>query len=312
MKASQPSAMLMEDFFPFEYESISFLRFIQKWKKYGSALMLLKDQSKISELTRPYLLGDSISKIDWRAFARTDQLIIREERQHAQQQITFFLDASSSMFFPEKLDSKELYNKEKICQKIDLAVRILIHLVGSHLKSSDQVDIYLIKDNSFFSQNHSLFSPRTLQDLFDFYQIISESFYDLKSVLSFFSEAGFEQKKTDLYYLISDGFFFGEEAKKDFFFKLKQDRPFVFLQILNTLEQDFAWLKTSALYHEEVSKKMDGRSLLNKDYLTASLITWNKCLQEKIKEHFWIAATLTEKTSIDSYFSFLESFFIRR
>ena len=46
---------------------------------------------------RPYVFGDELRRVDWRAFARTDQLLIRRYREEVRPQLELFLDNSASM-----------------------------------------------------------------------------------------------------------------------------------------------------------------------------------------------------------------------
>ena len=46
---------------------------------------------------RPYVLGDELRRVDWRAFARTDQLLIRRYREEVRPQLELLLDNSASM-----------------------------------------------------------------------------------------------------------------------------------------------------------------------------------------------------------------------
>src|SRR5580704_6236635 len=48
---------------------------------------------------RPYLPGDDIRALDWRVFARTDRLVIREREEFTTLDVNIVLDCSSSMSF---------------------------------------------------------------------------------------------------------------------------------------------------------------------------------------------------------------------
>lgn len=60
---------------------------------------------------RPYVLGDDIRRIDWRAYARTDQLLLKRFQEEIRPVVEIWLDGSASM----KL------SKEKAQLAIDLA-----------------------------------------------------------------------------------------------------------------------------------------------------------------------------------------------
>ncbi|MBL8695965.1 MAG: DUF58 domain-containing protein [Planctomycetes bacterium] len=46
---------------------------------------------------RPYVIGDDVRHIDWRAMARTDQMLVRVFREEIQPRVEILLDASASM-----------------------------------------------------------------------------------------------------------------------------------------------------------------------------------------------------------------------
>ena len=50
---------------------------------WGSHYLALKQPHRMPESTRKYVPGDPVRLIDWKAFARTDQLLIREIRDEA-------------------------------------------------------------------------------------------------------------------------------------------------------------------------------------------------------------------------------------
>lgn len=69
--------------------------------------------------------GDSIKDIDWKVFARTEKLYTKKFEEETNLRCQIIIDASSSMYFPEK-DGKAKFNKmEFSC----LAAASLMHLL---------------------------------------------------------------------------------------------------------------------------------------------------------------------------------------
>jgi uncharacterized protein (DUF58 family) len=66
----------------------------------GGAVQKLKTPGRVPEETRPYQAGDPVHLIDWHAFGRTDQLIVRQRREQAPQHVMIHLTLHDSMNWP--------------------------------------------------------------------------------------------------------------------------------------------------------------------------------------------------------------------
>lgn len=55
---------------------------------------------------RPYVRGDDLRAVDWRASARTGHLLLKERHQPSRRPLTLLLDSSASMAFPGEGPSK--------------------------------------------------------------------------------------------------------------------------------------------------------------------------------------------------------------
>lgn len=66
----------------------------------GGAVQKLKTPGRVPEETRPYQAGDPVHLIDWHAFGRTDQLIVRQRREQAPQHVAIHLTLHDSMNWP--------------------------------------------------------------------------------------------------------------------------------------------------------------------------------------------------------------------
>jgi len=69
---------------------------------------------------RPYVIGDDVRHIDWRALARTDQMLVRVFREEIQPRVEILLDASASM----AVDSAKVQLAVDLCALLsDLALQ---------------------------------------------------------------------------------------------------------------------------------------------------------------------------------------------
>jgi len=85
---------------------------------------------------RPYVPGDEIRRIDWRAFARSDRFFIREFEEETNLQATIVLDASGSMAYGEPGTESDLGDR-----KIDFACRAAMVIANLLLSQGDAVGL---------------------------------------------------------------------------------------------------------------------------------------------------------------------------
>ena len=72
---------------------------------------------------REYVQGDDISNIDWRVYARSDRFYIKEFEADTNLRCHLVVDASASMGYPNRDDSKLLYAKKLAATLANLLVR---------------------------------------------------------------------------------------------------------------------------------------------------------------------------------------------
>src|SRR6185295_16283124 len=71
---------------------------------------------------RLYNPGESIRTIDWKVYARTDRLYVKKFEEETNLRCQIILDASSSMFFPERKDGfGQAKDSKSEMRKIDFA-----------------------------------------------------------------------------------------------------------------------------------------------------------------------------------------------
>ncbi len=80
---------------------------------------------------KDYVPSDNIKDIDWKKYARTDRLLIKQYESYAHSKIFFILDVSNSMNFPAKPISKFEYSKKLVA-------------IFSYLLLKEQNEVYLV------------------------------------------------------------------------------------------------------------------------------------------------------------------------
>ncbi|MDE3269736.1 MAG: DUF58 domain-containing protein [Pseudomonadota bacterium] len=86
------------------------------------------------EDTRSYLRGDPLTAIDWKAYARSDQLLIKQKRHSARASVAIAVSAAPSMHWQAS---------DQQLSKFALAMRIALHLAFTHSKRLDSVSLVL-------------------------------------------------------------------------------------------------------------------------------------------------------------------------
>ena len=86
--------------------------------------MNLRQPSRNPESSRLYVPGDPINMIDWKAYARTDQLILREVRDEASARVAVCVDLSETMRWP--VDN--VPGADRVASKAEVAIRVPLTL----------------------------------------------------------------------------------------------------------------------------------------------------------------------------------------
>lgn len=233
--------------------------------RHGSAYMRTPQVSRSFEFNRAYQAGDPISMIDWRVYARSDQLIVREEKKASRLFVEIILEVHSSMEWPETgfLEKKS----ETRITKLSLGVRMLFNLAYRHLRAGDRVDIVLLDKDSYFVD--SISSPTQILNYFSDLERVK---FSKKHLINYFKIKNNWQPRGGLRYWISD-LCHGSFPAKDYF---NCSKKFVFLHVLSSLEVDVSWLKKNEDYfdHDSKLKEYKGKELLSKGKYQKSLNSW--------------------------------------
>lgn len=91
--------------------------------------------------SKPYQKGDPVRFIDWRSFARTNKLYLREKIENTRVGIEIFVDGGASMAFPD--DSLPTRSGDKLPPKLELAVRLGYFLGYEFADLGEQVTLCL-------------------------------------------------------------------------------------------------------------------------------------------------------------------------
>ena len=85
---------------------------------------------------RPYTMGDDLRHLDWKVFARTDKLYLKQYQQETNLDLVLLVDASGSM----------RYGSEKKWRKFDHATAIAAAMAYLALQQQDRAGLYVFAD----------------------------------------------------------------------------------------------------------------------------------------------------------------------
>ena len=94
---------------------------------------------------RAYNSGESTRHIDWKLSARTDKLFVKRYEEETNLRCELVLDASSSMYFPEKSDVQEF-------SKVEFAVHAAAAFIQLLRKQRDAAGLTVFRDKVLVSE----------------------------------------------------------------------------------------------------------------------------------------------------------------
>lgn len=228
----------------------------------GSMRMSLRRVSRTPENSRAYSHGDPVNLIDWKAFGRTDELVIREHRDEASARVVIVFDLGATLQWPTTSEIQFHGGISQAITKSELAIRILLYFAHAHLTLGDSVTIACVDGGHSSSKSWSPKSPAEILRVHE--TCIKQGFFD--GLMSFLSESDHGQRHFDIGWLMSDflGQGFLEEADQVAAERPSQVSNFIarISRIVDAKElrvlHIFSWLET-------VSEWMDGATSYRDD-----------------------------------------------
>ena len=265
-------------------------RFILSQRYMGSFQLRLKRPSRLPAYSRQYIKGDPVHLIDWKAYARSDQLIIREERDEASSKVLIIVDCSDTMFWPEQKSGSQ------VCMKWELSMRQALHLLFFHTRKGDRAQLLIWNEGDLEPRN--LLNVASSQDVLSLFLEFQKQRFDKKTILEHCVEMDVRPELFHLTYLVSD--LLRQQVnpwrKKDF----NLLRVF---HTLSSLELDVNWVDKGFCYYDESRgrKEFLGSTLGETDTYDRVLNKWISKMKKKYSEDHCDYHLFTDKTSIQQY-----------
>lgn len=287
---------------PLHFADHHFTRVSTSHSLHGSFYLNLPHISRSPELSRAYQVGDPVRLIDWKAYARNDQLIVREERDEAMANVVIVLDGRKTMQWPDKDIDKE--TREHHVTKFSFAARIALHLVHRHVRMGDRVRLALIEDG--FSEDEVLATElRTPSHVLSFFEELEANAFTIDCFRSFLSKQNLFYSRTHLLFWVSDC------CTNSIPYELgMRSQSTVLFHTLSSLECDDTWFKNKSCYFDEFTMKKEylGESLKRKNYYLNKLKQWCDSIEKAVGQFQGHYLLFTEKSSIRSYIASLDAF----
>ena len=255
----------------------------------------LRHGSKSPEIARPYIPGDPLKLIDWRSFARTENLIIREEAKTARKKVLILCDLAPSMYWPEE----DFYKKSKqkpIINKVFFSSRIALHLAYQHKICDNRTFLGFLKDDKIFAKEISRkeelvhLDKNLREDFFYLNKALESCFFELEYNSSFHS-----------FYFLSDHLTTKESII------LPQSQEKYFFHTLSSYELDTEWISKEFHYCKNLKSrsKFLGEKLKKNNFFQNEFNAWLRKKSETYAGKGFRYFLISDLTKLSEYLKYI-------
>lgn len=272
----------------------------------GSGIIPLKRAKRQPEFSRHYQPGDPIKALDWRAFAKHEDLLVREQREYSQIKHLVVLDIAETMNWgPSLIGAQDWITKSNI------SLRIIVHLFLKLIREGNQVYLSLCdssKQNDLSRLNSFSLSQIDCQNLFRDAALDPKPASQLKEIQKrkkpFLSCEHNWTKVTFISDMINQH---TDPTPQLSSLKSLTSSVHVF-HLLCAKETDWSWTNTDHYYSEHQLKglsKYRGKALKHNKQLQEIIQTWKEDIAKKCKHYSIEYFYLSDETPIEEYLSMI-------
>jgi hypothetical protein len=265
-------------------------------RMHGSHYMALRRPSRVPESGREYTPGDPVNLIDWKAYARTDQLIVREVRDEASSRIVIGIDLSETMQWP----LADL-TRTQVPSKAEIATRVGLNLAHLHLRMGDLVELWLFDDGSQEKPKYRA-KPRSPSDIVSIFERVRSQGFSVADMKTDFNEHIYQSKKSNIAIFIGDGL-----GAADYCHFLAPGVRSVMFHLLSSMEIDLNWIEDDTSYFDEGLNKREyqGSVLKHGQGYQTQLRKWMGKVEGKLRKQGSTWMQITDRTGIAAYLDLL-------
>ncbi len=285
-KAKSAGATL-RDLAPNEVHELRLRDFKNSVRYQGSYNLNLRRPSRNPAYSRVYVPGDPIKLIDWKAFARTDQLLIREQREEASAMVCIFVDQRDSMHWPDKSILKA--SQKEVPTKYEIAWRTALNLAYLHLKMGDMVKVF-----HFEASPQGRLRLSAGADILRLYHELSDRGFEENVLARFPSENAPPPQRADIHYVLSDAI---NPLSLDW--SLHQASQTVLIHTLSSLELSCDWFTADTCYFDDPSLQEHlGDTLSFHRQYEQKFATWRETWEKEARHQGAQYLAVNEQTAI--------------
>lgn len=279
-------------------ENLSTSRIKSSPRMHGSLMMSLRRVSRNPENSRAYVHGDPVHMIDWKAYARTDELILREHRDEAAARVAIVLDQSQTLRWPARESLTENDLDSKIPQKFEIAARIALYLAHAHLTMGDIVTIGVLDPSGDVSRS---WTPRSPADVLGMYEMCLRSGF-VDGLESLMTISNWHPRACDTAWWLSD--FLATEKLPDLW---DQIRGLGVIHIFSHLESTSAWMDDATSYRDESRgrKIYLGSQLKIGDQWQEAIKSWRMKVKKRVTSLGGAYLAVDDLTNVGDFFHWL-------
>ena len=268
---------------------------------YGSQYMALKRPSRLPEAGREYAAGDPVNLIDWKAYGRLGQLIVREVRDQSTSRVLIAIDATATMQWPTNEVPQPV-----AATKAEVALRLGLHLAYVHLRMGDQVEVWLLTQDQA-SHPELVFKPRRASEIIALYEQLVGSGFAMGRLGQEFHAAAFPTAKRDRVIWLGDAL--GGARTFDI---LAMGKRSFFVHVLSSLELSTDWLTADTSYFDQETghalREYQGPVLKQPGNYQAQIAAWCEGLKNRQLQCGGDYLRVTEATAISIYLAAFNDF----
>jgi hypothetical protein len=260
---------------PWDGLAISTQRATLSWSV-GSGRALYTQQHRYLESVRPYQPGDSVRFIDWRAYARLDQLLVRQARRPTKREVVMTLATHSSMDWPHK-DLKSSGGKAVPPSKLAVGLRLILALSYALMKNGDRVLMLLATGSTW--KKIEIQSSSQILEMFHLWEHKGFLAQEVRDLWPTTSVLGWERADTVI--VVTDGM----EEDPTLVRWQNENTPSEkhFVHLLSSWEVDARWIDKQQYIHESpASLKLYNADSLSKHY-DAERHRWCRQIAERVE-----------------------------
>lgn len=267
-------------------------------RMHGSLIMSLRRVSRSPENSRLYVHGDPVSLIDWKAYARTDELIVREHRDEAAAKVSIIIDPADTLKWPEKIALEQHGGLGVIPQKIEIACRVALYLAHAHVTMGDVVTIAFLDGDGGVTR---AWMPRSPADLLGMYELSLKLGF-VEALESLMVITRWSPAHDDSVWWLSD--FLREEKIPLVWSEIKR---VAVLHVFSHLEKSAEWMDGATSYRDESR----GRKIYLGDQLKSgtqwldALDAWRSEIKRAVNRRGGSYLAIDNTTNVGDFFHWL-------